>query len=366
LPRGANYWLAFLYAAAGLLRDCGTMAFLLPAAHEYADYAGHWRTWVGSNFERTHVYRVSRRVFDDVQEGSVVLIASGYRRPTMSVEHVQCDSAVELITALQNFDMRASSPRKKRAVLTAETPLLRWDDVFDMRVGVVTGHNASFVLSEEQRQHAKLPRSAVVPIVGRARQIALAEVTRSHWEKLRRDGVDVWLFRPTSEAQRSRHVAAYMERIQPSKKYFKVTERTYWERPDVPHIPQGFLTGMSVHGPWIALNRKRGLLATNTLYTVRFKTARSLADRAAIALGLLTSLVRDQLRSVQRVYPDGLPKLEPRDLRKLTIPVRSGDGASLATYRAALQALLGGDETKARRLADGWFEHVTKQSRIGC
>jgi adenine-specific DNA-methyltransferase len=355
LPRGANYWLAFLYAAAGLLQDGGTMAFLLPAAHEYADYARHWRKWVASHFERTHVYRVSRRVFDDVQEGSIVLIASGYRRPTMSVEYVQCDSAVELIVALQNLDKTEPKPTKTRGVLSAQTPLLCWDDVFDMRVGVVTGHNESFVLTEEQRRHARLPRSAVVPIVGRARQIALPEVTASHWNKLKREGIEVWLFRPSSEARRSRHVAAYIKSIEPAKKYFKVTERAHWERPDVPHIPQGFLTGMSMHGPWIALSRKRGLLATNTLYTVRFKTAQSIADRATIALGLLTSIVRDQLRSVQRIYPDGLPKLEPRDLRQLTLPVRRGDGSSLTTYKAALNALLGGDEHRAREIADAWF-----------
>jgi hypothetical protein len=230
-----------------------------------------------------------------------------------------------------------------------------WDDVFDMRIGVVTGDNSSFVLSETRRRDARLPQSAVEPIIGRARQIAVPEVTPAHWEQLRRSEAGVWLFRPSRIAKRSKHVRAYIDAIKPSKKHFKVTERADWERPDVPHVPQGFITGMSMHGPWIALSRKRGLLATNTLYTVRFKAARSLDDRAAIALGLLTSTVRDQLRHVQRVYPDGLPKLEPRDLRRLALPVRRGDKESLGTYRLALAALLNGDETGARRIADEWF-----------
>ena len=355
LPRGANYWLAFLYAATGLLGDGGAIAFLLPAAHEYADYAQHWRSWVTSSFERTHVFRVSRRVFEDVQEGSVVLIATGYKRPPVAAEHVHCDSAVELVTALENLKGGRTQPRRKRAVLSGTAPLFRWDDVFDMRVGVVTGHNASFVLTEQQRIEARLPLSAVVPLVGRARHIAVADVPRSHWEQLKRDGADVWLFRPSTVAQRSKYVEAYIRSIEPAKRYFKVTARRDWTRPEVPHRPHGFLTGMSMHGPWIALSRCSGLVATNTLYTVRFKSARTIADRAAIALGLLTTIVRKQLPDAQRIYPDGLPKLEPRDLRKLTIPVKRGDSRVLETYRAAVAAVLRGDEAAARVLADEWF-----------
>lgn len=358
LPKGANYWLAFLYASIGLLDEGGSIAFLLPAAHQYADYAAHWRKWVAMNFGRTHVYRMTRRVFDDVQDGSVVLIASGYRKPVASVQHVQCDSAVELIAALQNFDRATSTSKRSAVALSTRAPLLPWDDIFDMRVGVVTGDNSSFILNENSRQKAQLPRSAVIPVVGRARHIAQAEITASHWEKLKRAGVDVWLFRPSLTAMRSKSVKSYIKSIEPARKHFKVNDRERWERPDVPQMPQGFLTGMSMHGPWIALNRMRGLLATNTLYTVRFRTARSLRDRAAIALGILTSIVRDQLCAVQRIYPDGLPKLEPRDLRKLILPVKRGDAESLKAYRAALRALLEGDETSARRIADEWFAKI--------
>jgi adenine-specific DNA-methyltransferase len=355
LPRGANYWLAFLYAATGLLAEGGAIAFLLPAAHQYADYAKHWRSWVAASFERSHIFRVSRRVFDDVQEGSVVLIATGYKKPVVSAEEVHCDSAVELVLALQNLRGERRQSKAKRTVLSGTAPLFRWDDVFDMRVGVVTGHNESFVLTEQQRLDARLPLSAVEPIVGRARHIAVADILRSHWQRLRNDGVDVWLFRPSPASRRSKYVLAYIRSIERAKRNFKVTARRDWTRPDVPHKPQGFLTGMSMHGPWIALNRCSRLLATNTLYTVRFKTARTLADRAAIALGLLTTIVRKQLPDVQRIYPDGLPKLEPRDLRRLTIPVKRGDARALPTYREAVTALLRGEEANARALADDWF-----------
>jgi adenine-specific DNA-methyltransferase len=355
IPRGANYWLAFMYASVGLLEKGGTLAFLLPAAYEYADYAAHWRSWIATSFAHTYTFRVERRLFADVQDGSVILIATGYQQPSISHVHVRCQSAEDLVLALQKTHAFKSHPPRSTTVLSKDAPLLRWDDVFDMRIGVVTGDNASFLLTEQQRISAGLPLSVVVPIIGRSYHIARAEIGREYWRCLMRANEPIWLFRPPLAARNISSVQKYLRSILSARRHFKVADRDVWWQPAIPQLPHGFLTGMSTRGPWISLNRMRGLVATNTLYTLRFKEAKCLADRAAVALGLLTSTVRDQLCAVQRVYPDGLTKLEPKDLRRLSIPVRRGNAVTLSVYTCALEALLRGDEKEARVMAEKWY-----------
>jgi hypothetical protein len=353
VPKSANYWLAFLYASARLLKTGGALGFVLPASYEYADYAAEWRRWLKKNFRDSLTLRSKERVFAEVQDGSIFLVATGFRNAGGTHRVVRCDTADEVPAMLSAT--RATGVIRGAVRLASQFAVVPWSDLFDLRVGAVTGDNARFVLTDEQRKEFKLPERACLPMVTRARHIRTADIDRSDWERLQADDEPVWMFRPRASQLRDRAVAKYIEAIDTKKKNFKVTARECWYRVDLPHLPQGFISGMAIHGPWICLSRMRNLHATNTLYTVRFKRGSSLDEHARDALALVTSFVRQQIEEVARLYPDGLLKMEPRDLRSLIVPITSKTTGALDAYRKAVSELTAGRERKAMKIADAWF-----------
>jgi hypothetical protein len=94
------------------------------------------------------------------------------------------------------------------------------------------------------------------------------------------------------------------------------------------------------------------LTATNTLYTIRFKNRTTLAGKAALALAMLSSPVREQLPLVCRRYAAGLAKFEPGDLNSLQIPQMELPADPVAAYRLAVRFLTDGAARKATEIAD--------------
>ena len=80
----SNCWYAFLCAALRLLKSGGSLAFVLPAAFEYADYARPLRVNLSSLFRTVGVHRCRVPIFEAVGDGAVVLIASGFGKPLAS------------------------------------------------------------------------------------------------------------------------------------------------------------------------------------------------------------------------------------------------------------------------------------------
>ena len=78
IGKGANTWYAFVLSSLRLLHEGGCLGFVLPSAAEYADYAKQLREFVGRTFRTFYLYRCRRPLFTDVQEGTIVAIASGY------------------------------------------------------------------------------------------------------------------------------------------------------------------------------------------------------------------------------------------------------------------------------------------------
>jgi hypothetical protein len=111
---------------------------------------------------------------------------------------------------------------------------------------------------------------------------------------------------------------------------------------------------MSSAGPWIAISQMPSLSATNTLYVVTFKKAKTLEEKSAVALSLLSTTARQALSSAARRYADGLLKYEPGDLKEIQVPIFTRTKGVLGCYRQALSKLLDGDVVGAQQLADEW------------
>jgi hypothetical protein len=363
LRLGCNCWYAFLCASLRLLRKGGGLAFVLPASFEFADYAEPLRRILPRRFCHVAVHRSSEPVFETVQEGTIVLLAHGYQESSSMTARFEYANLPELLRGLRKRPVSPRSPPQLST--TAHTHLgnrladsVELGEVLEVGLGCVTGDSRFFLLSEEERKRKGLPISACRPVLAKARHLIAAHIDRAGWQRLGEVGERVWLFHPPDRLLEHPAVQDYLRegaaggcRIDG----YKVSRRVLWHRTQLPKCPDGFLSGMSALGPWIAFRGMPALTATNTLYTVRFRQDCSRQEKAAWALGLLTSRVREQTRAIARIYAQGLRKLEPGDVERLVIPRPRRLRGVWGVYGRAVNALLTDGLAAAQGIADEFF-----------
>lgn len=348
---GANYWYAFLCASLQLLKPGGSLAFILPASWDYADYAAPLREKLTDLFDSVEVHRCNKPMFPTVSDGCVVLIARSFGGTRKRFTRYEYESLEHLVQKLPSSSITENNPPKAKGK--------RLGDIIDLKLGGVTGDASYFLLTERQRQSWELPEEAFVRVLSRARHLEGGHVTLAHWEKLKAHGHRVWLYRPEGVIRNHPAVKKYRRygsRGGCNRDAYKIRCRKPWDVTPMPKEVHGFMTGMSRHSAWCCLNEMPDLSATNTLYTVTFKQSPTLDERAAWSMVLLTSQVRRSLMALARRYPDGLQKLEPGDLMELRIPEPTRFIGARERYYEASAKLVAGDVSGAARIADSWCD----------
>lgn len=365
VTRGANLWYAFLCGCLRVLTPGGSIALVLPAAWEYADYAAPLRDSLARLFEKVVVHRSKVPLFAEVSDGSVVLFAWRFLRRAAVFRRVVHSTSDQLIADLGSVTNALSNPRPlegsgpaiERVGYSSQFTELR--NVLRLRLGGVTGDVGYFLMTEDERRSRKLPVSAMQRVVTRAGQLSSSVLRAQDWTRLKLAGERVWLFRPLRRSTENSAVRRYLY-LKPEKggcnrAAHKISTRTPWHRTPLPQSIHGFVSGMTSTGPWLCLSEAPRVNATNTLYVVTFNRTIIKEMRPAWALAMLTSCARASIRARARRYADGLMKFEPGDLLGATVPVPERmEGASEA-YERAVSVLLAGREQEACKIADNWL-----------
>jgi adenine-specific DNA-methyltransferase len=352
----ANIWYPFLLRSVEMLRNGGNLAFVLPAASEYANYASLGRKQLTSLFARVDLIRSRRPLFQDVSEGVVVVIAKGKGLPGRLFRRHEVEDLDSVIQTIRQIDDTKARNCRVSTTRTINHNMIYLRDVIKIQIGAVTGDSGYFVLTENQRLDLKLPKRSVVPILSRCSHVLTAAHNRKSWEKLRDSGERIWLFRPTDNVVENLPVRKYLLLTENDGgchlNRYKVRNRQPWYLTPLPPTPDLFLTGMSSHGLWMCLNEHPKLTATNTLYVGAFRETLTNNQKYSWALSLLTSQVQKQIGRAKRVYADGLAKFEPSQINGLEIPVPGQIANARSTYRKAVKLFLSGEPTAAAALAD--------------
>ena len=350
----ANTWYAFVLQSTRLLRERGNMAFVLPAACEYADYCKNGRSTLTKLFDRVDLIRSRSPLFSEVAEGAVVLICRHKGGGGNLYRRHEVDGVEEVLDRLNDlYRLRARTCPDGKP--TREQATVKLSSVLDIRLGGVTGDAGYFVLTESQRLKHKLPQSAFLPVVSRSRQVARPAMRSSDFEAMRLADERVWLFCPSTPDLSHPAVRRYLRLDAKNggcrRDRYKIRNRKPWYVTPMPDSVDGFLSGMNSKGLWICMRETPGLNATNTLYVASFEEM-SQPRKYAWALALLTTIVSRQISRTTRVYADGLHKLEPGQILALDVPVPPELRNSISLYRTACEQLLCGKESHARMIAD--------------
>jgi adenine-specific DNA-methyltransferase len=359
LGLNGNLWASFLIASLRLLKEGGHLSLVLPAAWGYADYAAGLRLKLPSLFREFVCHRSKQPLFDSVQDGCYVIQCFGFGERNRITSHHVYENREDLIKGLRP-PVRPSAPAIRTFNKSPSEMVRKAGDLFQVRLGAVTGDANYFLLTEERRHELGLPESCLIPVVTGARHLTAPSIRKSVWNQIRDSGDRAYLFSPQGASLSHESVKAYLrlthKRGGCNRTASWVKKRAPWYSVALPNDLDGFMSGTNTNGPWIALNAMEELAATNTLYVIRFDNKiRSRDARAACSLSLLTTYSRSQFATRTRNYADGMKKLEPSDITGISLPVREAVHGAYDVYQSAAQLFIGGDAKSAISMADEWF-----------
>lgn len=360
----SNMWQLFCEASIHCIRKGGSIAYLLPAAYENADYASSLRELINSKFQSVLIIRSQVPLCDDARDGVIILVAKGYRSAGRKKKtRLIVEGLSEACSALRgdNVGVEANSSFWPVVNTTDDHSANSLGEFLQVRIGAVTGDARYFLLTESERSRLSLPETACLRCVSKASQLSFPEIDDKVWEGLNASDARVWMFRPEGKRVLShlavkRYLSYDREDGGCNREAYKVKNREPWYQTILPKCPDAFVSGMN--GLFtLTFNAAEDLTFSNTLYGIYFDDNLSEQQRYWIAIWLCSSAARNELSRITRVYPDGLKKIEPGDIESLRIPSFPEEKADARNvYFTVFDRLSGGNVEGAVALADRFLD----------
>ena len=388
-PSGlANAWVAFVELAAEMLRDGGRLAMIVPAELLQVQYAAELRARLPLLFEDVSLVAFEELVFPHIQQEVVLLLADGRRRQASKPGemHIQQAPNGEALVAKARCRRRTvsisahvaagqkwtalflSEPEAELLRTFADRPdLHRLGDLADVDVGVVTGRNRFFVVSEEQARYLQLGDHAL-DVVGRTSALRSTRFTEADMRRyatanrsklLNLSGLPRTAF--------SRALSAYVAQGEAEgvSQGYKCRIRNRWF--DVPSVgvPDAFLYRQIHMAPLLAANHAAAT-STDTIHRVRVHAR---VDREQLCGAMVNSVTFACAEVGGRSYGGGVLELEPREAENLPVPYQFAGELDLDYLDARLRAgdlpgaLAHGDDVLLRRGCGMSQREVERASR---
>ncbi len=352
----ASLWMPFVIQSALHLRPGGRLGFVLPAELLTVNYAAALRTFLLSSFSSVRLVTFEERVFPDVQEEVVLLLADGWQKGSSSTIAWQpCTNMEDLqATRLVSFQPPEQSGRwsgmfagntslQALASLASTHAFVELEQWGTVSLGAVTGKNDYFVLSQAEAKRWQLTERDVIPVSppGSKHLRRLAYTTADH-ERNGEERRKTLLFHPRTPL--SPAAKRYIEHgeAQGVHRAYKCRVRQPWWQVPIGCAPDAFFTYMNAYGPSICAN-DAGVLSLNSCHGICFDDALDRALCALLPIACLNSATMLSAEVSGRSYGGGILKLEPREAARLAVPapdVVRQCATSLLRIKDAVEELL--------------------------
>jgi len=339
-----NIWVPFVVAASASLKAGGRLALVLPAEILQVTYAAQLRSFLTDRFERIDIVSCNELFFERAEQEVVLLLADGaLPQPSASnvckVALTEAETVAEITRRVPAELLRHAEPKTIRhdsekwlkyfldnrqiafmrelrdaAVTTTMATHASVD------VGVVTGKNEFFVLTEEQVEQLGL-QGHTLPHVSRSIQLKGALIDRMDWESLASAGNRVHLLhiQPVMAQALNASLRRYIQEGERRKFHtgYKCSIRDPWYSVPSVWIPDGFLFRQIYDFPRMVLNAS-GATSTDTIHRVTTNGA----EPERVIANTYTWLTAASAEIEGRSYGGGVLELEPTEAERLLMPAQ--------------------------------------------
>lgn len=344
--RLTNAWLPFFVASTLLLNQRGRLAMVIPAELLQVNYAAELRHFISEYYDQVTLITFKKLVFDRIQQEVVLLLGERNCGGQAGIRTIELDQATDLLafehTAFSGQQLKPMDhstekwtqyflDRSEIALLRelrANLKLTRAGDVLAVDVGVVTGLNEFFVLTEQQVAAWSLAKE-VQPLVSRSGHLQGLIFTEADWQANAANQLPAFLLDPPDTALEDLPLAIKGYVISGEEKGFhqgyKCRIRKRWYIVPSVWTPDAFML-RQVHGfPKIILNETPAT-CTDTIHRVKFRQG---VVGKQIAKAFLNSLTFAFAEVTGRSYGGGVLELEPREAEQLPLPLIGADRLNL-------------------------------------
>lgn len=339
--RLTNAWVAFLVATSLRLQDNGRLAMVIPAELLQVGYAAQTRAFLARHFGAITIVTFRRLVFAGIQQEVVLLLAEKQPKVESGIDVVELDDVNDLaryeVTLRERHHLKRLDHADEKwtqyyldadeidllRVAQKHPGLVRLGELGCVDVGVVTGENRFFVMTEEQVRRRGLAEH-VLPLVGRTFQLPGLTYGEQDWAENRASGVACHLLNapavPIDELPPA--VQEYVREGERADLHagYKCRIRKLWYVPPGPWVPDAFLFRQIHQYPKLVENRTRAT-ATDTIHRVRFHRPE---QTEAIAAAFMNSLTFAFMEVMGRSYGGGVLEIEPNEAERLPVPFDAG------------------------------------------
>lgn len=367
----ASSWAAFAVHAALFLRKGGRLGLVLPAELLTVNYAAPVRRFLLERFSSVDLVLFEARVFPEVLEEVVLLLADGYNDgPTDHFRVLQARDADELegtpvvrSWAPEDLDAKWTPSLLSTEALDSFATLTHGDNFATLQtwgettLGMVTGNNGYFALSPARVAELGLVESDLVWLSPPgSRHLRGLTFTDSALAELGANGSKTFLFRPCGEPSDAAWRYIEAGRVAGVNNAYKcrVREPRWWRVPLVAPADV-LLTYMNADTPRLCTNRARAH-HLNSVHGVYLQAEHRRLGMDYLPLASINSMTLVGAETVGRAYGGGMLKIEPREADRLPVPSPALVG-ELKDRLAAIRPQMGrflrsGRLTDAARLID--------------
>jgi adenine-specific DNA-methyltransferase len=392
-----NAWVPFILASIALLRPGGRLAMIVPSEIIHVTHAQALRSYLGRECRRVVIIDPEEIWFSDTLQGAVILLAEKKQSetkkseglgiyPVRGREFLKLNPAT-IFSAPQCINGETVQGKWTRALLDIETRSLfdelashadvhRFKDIAGVDVGIVTGANKYFLVSDEVVNSYHLDKWSH-PMFGRSEHCpGVIYDEHQHTENATKGLPTNFLWFQESAEAIDASAEAYIKFGEDQNLHtrYKCRIRSPWYKvPSVYSTEVGMLK-RAHDTPRLILNRI-GAYTTDTAYRIRTRDV--MAEKlVGCFINPLTALSAEL---EGRHYGGGVLELIPSEIERLTIPLPSNVNVDLSALDKAIRSLpaqqvlsnqgrvvlggLGLSHTKQECILEGWRKLRDRRQR---
>ena len=331
--RLTNAWLPFVVASLIAVRDGGRVGLVIPAELLQVGYAAELRAYLVDTCSEMTVVAFSELVFPGILQEVVLLLAvKGIGPASIRTVEVQNGSYLDHVT-LDGAAVRAPlhetekwtkyflEPEQIAALrnLRSDPRLTRIGEYAKVNVGVVTGRNSFFCMTEAEARARRVAQHTI-SLLSRSAQFTGVSFTEDDIaaQAVRGAKTRLLALSPDHDVARDGALESYIElgEAEDVHKGYKCSIRSsWWSIPSISQ-PAGFmLRQVSTH--LRLLSNEAGATSTDTVHRVFTRPGVNMRKLAVAALNSATLALSEVLG---RSYGGGLLEIEPTEATALSIP----------------------------------------------
>ena len=363
-----NAWVPFVISSLALLRPGGRLAMVVPAELLHVLHAESLRTYLTRVCSRILIFDPQEIWFEDTLQGAVLLLAEKKNAPdeyfngisiipTRTKEFLAEDpqdyfekakyTNGETVKGKWMLALLTSTERNVLIKAKEISGVYRFDDIAEVAVGIVTGANKFFLVTDDVVKQYSLQKWAY-PMFGKSEHVPGVIFDKESIERNKQLGLPtnfIWFSaEKLSGLPETAKAYIYLGEKQDIHKRFKCRVRQPWYT-----VPSVYATSLGLlkrsHDfPRLVFNKIQAY-TTDTTYRVRAKNF----DEPTIVGSFINSITALSAETEGRHYGGGVLELVPSEIRKLIIPIRHFDQNEIYQLNSLIQTGIATEELLAQQ-----------------